>query len=61
MDSRSLKFWVTCPYCRKKFGTSPELVFKYLDRIMPEIEKTPTNWSEKMVQSTKQEQAKPRG
>lgn len=61
MDKENLKFWVTCPYCRKKFGTSPELVFKYLDRIMPEIEKAPGNWSEKMVERTKQEQAKPRG
>jgi len=61
MDSRSLKFWVTCPYCRKKFGTSPELVFKYLDRIMPEIEKAPANWSEKMVETTKQGLAKSKG
>ncbi len=53
MDSKNLKFWVTCPYCRKKFGTSPELVFKYLDRIMPEIEKAPTKdnvqWQERRL------------
>lgn len=61
MNSNNLKFWVTCPYCRKKFGTSPELVFKYLDRIMLEMEKAPANWSEKMVETTKQELAKPRG
>ncbi len=61
MNSNNLKFWVTCPYCRKKFGTSPELVFKYLDRIMPEMEKAPANWSEKMVEITKREPAKRRG
>jgi len=60
MHSKNLKFWVTCPYCRKKFGTSPELVFKYLDRIMPEIEKGPDNWAQK-IESAKQEQANPRG
>ena len=49
------------PYCRKKFGTSPELIFKYLDRIMPEMEKAPANWSEKMVEITKREPAKRRG
>jgi len=61
MDNENLKFWVTCPYCRKKFGSSPELVFKYLDTIMPEMEKAPAHWSEKRVKRTKQAQANPRG
>jgi len=61
MNSNSnLKFWVTCPWCRKKFGTSPELVFKYLDRIMPEMEKEAGNWADK-IERTQQGQAKPKG
>lgn len=42
-NRESLKFWVTCPKCSKKFGASPGTVFKYMNRLaenyVDEVEK----------------------
>jgi hypothetical protein len=37
MNRESLKFWLTCPYCQRKFGVAPEMVFKYADRLFSQI------------------------
>ena len=33
-----MKFWITCPKCKQKFGVKPEIVMKYMDRLFGEIE-----------------------
>lgn len=39
MEKQRLNFFLTCPFCKKKFGIRPETVFKYMDRLLDEIEK----------------------
>jgi len=39
MDKERLKFFITCPFCQKKFGILPSVVFKYVDRVLEEFEK----------------------
>ena len=29
-----MKFWITCPRCKHKFGVDVGVVFKYLERIL---------------------------
>lgn len=31
-----MKFWITCPKCKQKFGVSPAMVMKYFERILGE-------------------------
>jgi len=38
MDKSRFQFFVTCPDCKRKFGVSPEVVLKYLDRLLNEFE-----------------------
>ena len=33
MNQEKKKFWITCPYCKEKFGVSPAIVMKYMDRL----------------------------
>jgi len=39
MDKQRLNFFLTCPSCRRKFGVKPEVVFKYVDRLLDETKK----------------------
>jgi len=39
MEKQRLNFFLTCPFCQKKFRIRPETVFKYMDRLLDEIEK----------------------
>ena len=39
MDRQRLNFFLTCPSCKRKFGVKPEVVFKYLDRLLEETKK----------------------
>jgi len=34
MNKELLKFWITCPDCKKKFGVEPKLVMKYIGRVI---------------------------
>ncbi len=34
-----LNFWISCPKCKERFGIKAELVFKFLDRLLEELEK----------------------
>ena len=34
MDKEMMKFWLTCPFCKKKFGVYPDIVVKYVDRLI---------------------------
>jgi len=36
MNQSRLQFFVTCPSCKSKFGVNPEVVLKYLDRVLGE-------------------------
>ena len=38
MDKQRLNFFLTCPFCKKKFGVTPDTVFKYLDRLFNELD-----------------------
>lgn len=38
MDKEKSKFFVFCPSCKKKFGIYPETVFKYVDRIVNQLQ-----------------------
>jgi len=38
MEKQKLNFFLTCPFCKKKFGVIPETVFKYLDRVFNDID-----------------------
>ena len=29
-----MKFWITCPRCKRKFGVDAVIVWKYLERIL---------------------------
>lgn len=34
MPNEQLKFWITCPDCRKPFGVDPRFVLQYLNRVI---------------------------
>lgn len=34
MNKELMKFWVTCPKCKQKFGVEPKVVMKYLERVI---------------------------
>jgi len=38
MNKQLMKFWITCPKCKQKFGVKPEIVIKYMDRLFGELE-----------------------
>lgn len=38
MNKEKMKFWVCCPHCKKKFGVTPEVVFKYADRLFTQLD-----------------------
>jgi len=38
MNQEKMKFWLTCPYCKRKFGVPPEVVMKYADRLFAQLE-----------------------
>lgn len=31
---KEMRFWLTCPGCRRKFGVPPVIVLKYVDRLL---------------------------
>jgi len=33
-----MKFWITCPQCKKTFGVDAAVVFKYIDRLLGQFE-----------------------
>jgi hypothetical protein len=37
MNKERMKFWLTCPFCQRKFGVGPEMVLKYTDRLFNQI------------------------
>jgi len=39
MNKEKMKFWTTCPECKRKFGVELEIVLKYIDRIFGELDK----------------------
>lgn len=49
MEKQRLNFFLTRPFCKKKFGVTPETVFKYLYRIFDEIEQDLKNKAEEKV------------
>ena len=38
MDKQRLNFFLTCPFCKRKFGVTPDTVFKYLHRVFDELD-----------------------
>jgi len=48
MDRQRLNFFLTCPSCKRKFGVRPEVVFKYLDRLLEETKKQLNEEKEKV-------------
>ena len=36
MNQEKNRFWVTCPFCKKKFGVNSEKVLKHVDRLVNE-------------------------
>ena len=48
MDKQRLNFFLTCPFCKKKFGVTPETVFKYLDRVFNDIDQEMKKVEEKV-------------
>jgi len=38
MDKQRLNFFLTCPFCKRKFGVKPETVFKYMDRLFNQLD-----------------------
>jgi len=38
MEKQRLNFFLTCPFCKKKFGVKPEVVFKYMDRLFNQLD-----------------------
>lgn len=34
MNKELMKFWITCPKCKHKFGIEPRIIMKYLERVM---------------------------
>ena len=49
MDKQRLNFFLTCPSCKRKFGVTPETVFKYLDRLFKELEENLRKKAEEKV------------
>jgi len=33
-NSQLMRFWITCPDCKRKFGVGPKIVMKYIGRII---------------------------
>jgi len=38
MNKDTMKFWVTCPKCKHKFGVSQTVSVKYLERVLDQYE-----------------------
>ena len=38
VDEDKMKFWITCPQCKKTFGVDAAVVFKYIDRLLGQFE-----------------------
>jgi len=38
MDKEKMKFWITCPKCKKTFGVDSAVVFKYIDRVLGQFD-----------------------
>ena len=34
MRKIQMKFWASCPHCKKKFGVEPKFIVKYLKRVI---------------------------
>ena len=37
MNKELMKFWLTCPFCKKKFGIDYSIVMKYIDRLFSSL------------------------
>ena len=34
MRKIQMKFWASCPHCKKKFGVEPKFIIMYLKRVI---------------------------
>ena len=34
---KETRFWITCPHCKSSFGVPPDLVLKFIDRLLNEL------------------------
>jgi hypothetical protein len=34
MKKTPMKFWASCPHCKKKFGVEPKFITMYLKRVI---------------------------
>ena len=48
MEKQRLNFFLTCPFCKKKFGVTPETVLKYLHRVFDDIDQELNKVEEKV-------------
>jgi len=53
MTKKNLRFWITCPHCKKSFGVPPDLVLKFLDRLLTELTAS-IERSERKIQKEKE-------
>jgi len=37
MEDLRRHFWLTCPYCHKRFSLAPQIVLKYVDRLFSQL------------------------
>lgn len=57
MDKEMMKFWLTCPFCKKKFGVYPDIVIKYVDRLFGSLGEGIKKQFEGKVRKTEKEGA----
>jgi len=38
MDREKMKFWITCPRCKRKFGVDAKVDLNYIDRLLGQFE-----------------------
>ena len=57
MDKEMMKFWLTCPFCKKKFGVYPDIVIKYMDRLFGSLGEGIKKQFEGKVRKTEKEGA----
>jgi len=55
MEKQRLNFFLTCPFCKKKFGIKPETVFKHMDRLFNQLEQNLRKKAEEKVRKEKRE------
>ena len=58
MDKEKMKFWITCPKCKRTFGVGVGVVFKYLERILGQHPKPYLEAVEEIAESIEREEKK---